>query len=181
MKRRAQCNFPAAVRSKSRGSVTSVTPVDKNSEPLDAILRRAMRAQPGPATPECADAESLAAYSDQSIVGGGSRTSRNAFCRLRAMPAAVGGDRSRRRERARREGRRRGPMVSKMARRDSRACRRRRGCSFSLRYGVPQSRNRTAISSSRWRSVKLRPRTWPQSSHRFPPRSQPQHQARRFR
>jgi len=44
-----------------------VTPVDKNSEPLDAILRRAMRAQPGPATPECADAESLAAYSDRSL------------------------------------------------------------------------------------------------------------------
>jgi hypothetical protein len=44
-----------------------VTPVDKNSEPLDAILRRAMRSQPGPATPECADAESLAAYSDRSL------------------------------------------------------------------------------------------------------------------
>ena len=44
-----------------------MTPVDKNSEPLDAILRRAMRSQPGPATPECADAESLAAYSDQSL------------------------------------------------------------------------------------------------------------------
>src|ERR1700735_4606279 len=42
-------------------------PVDKNSEPLDAILRRAMRSQPGPATPECADAESLAAYSDRSL------------------------------------------------------------------------------------------------------------------
>jgi len=44
-----------------------VTPVDKNSEPLDAILRRAMRSQPGPATAECADAESLAAYSDRSL------------------------------------------------------------------------------------------------------------------
>ena len=44
-----------------------MTPVDKNNEPLDAILRRAMRAQPGPATPECADAESLAAYSDRSM------------------------------------------------------------------------------------------------------------------
>ena len=44
-----------------------MTPVDKNSEPLDAILRRAMRSQPGPATPECADAESLAAYSDRSL------------------------------------------------------------------------------------------------------------------
>jgi hypothetical protein len=44
-----------------------VTPVDRNNDPLDAILRRAMRAQPGPATPECADAESLAAYSDKSI------------------------------------------------------------------------------------------------------------------
>jgi uncharacterized protein (UPF0333 family) len=44
-----------------------VTPVDKNSEPLDAILRRAMRSRPGPATPECADAESLAAYSDRSL------------------------------------------------------------------------------------------------------------------
>jgi hypothetical protein len=40
---------------------------DRNSEPLDAILRRAMRAQPGPATPECADADSLAAYSDRSL------------------------------------------------------------------------------------------------------------------
>ena len=44
-----------------------MTPVDKNIEPLDAILRRAMRSQPGPATPECADAESLAAYSDRSL------------------------------------------------------------------------------------------------------------------
>jgi hypothetical protein len=44
-----------------------VTPVDKNNEPLDTILRRAMRAQPGPATPECADSESLAAYSDRSL------------------------------------------------------------------------------------------------------------------
>jgi hypothetical protein len=42
-------------------------PVDKNSEPLDAILRRAMRSEPGPATPECADTESLAAYSDRSL------------------------------------------------------------------------------------------------------------------
>jgi hypothetical protein len=47
-----------------------VTPVDKNSEPLDAILRRAMRSQPGPATAECADAESLAAYSDRSLSAG---------------------------------------------------------------------------------------------------------------
>jgi hypothetical protein len=39
---------------------------DRNNEPLDTILRRAMRAQPGPATPECADAEALAAYSDRS-------------------------------------------------------------------------------------------------------------------
>jgi len=44
-----------------------VTPDNRNSEPLDAILRRAMRERPGPATPECADAESLAAYSDRSI------------------------------------------------------------------------------------------------------------------
>jgi hypothetical protein len=44
-----------------------VTPVDKNMEPLDAILRHAMRSQPGPATPECADPESLAAYSDRSL------------------------------------------------------------------------------------------------------------------
>jgi hypothetical protein len=44
-----------------------VTPPDKNNEPLDAILRHAMRAQPGPATPECADAESMAAYSDRSL------------------------------------------------------------------------------------------------------------------
>jgi hypothetical protein len=47
-----------------------VTPVDKNSEPLDAILRRAMRSQPGPATPECADTESLAAYNDRSLPAG---------------------------------------------------------------------------------------------------------------
>lgn len=40
---------------------------DKNSEPLDAVLRRAMRQQPGPATPECADADSLAAYSEKSL------------------------------------------------------------------------------------------------------------------
>lgn len=45
----------------------TLTPPDKNNEPLDAILRRTMRAQPGPATPECADAESMAAYSDRSI------------------------------------------------------------------------------------------------------------------
>jgi hypothetical protein len=44
-----------------------VTPDNRNNEPLDAILRRAMRAQPGPATPECADAESLAAYSERSL------------------------------------------------------------------------------------------------------------------
>jgi hypothetical protein len=44
-----------------------VTPVDKNMEPLDAILRHAMRSEPGPATPECADTESLAAYSDRSL------------------------------------------------------------------------------------------------------------------
>ena len=31
------------------------------------ILRRAMRAEPGPATPECADATALAAYSDRSL------------------------------------------------------------------------------------------------------------------
>lgn len=44
-----------------------MTPVDKNGEQLDTILRRAMRAEPGPATPECADATSLAAYSDRSL------------------------------------------------------------------------------------------------------------------
>ena len=44
-----------------------MTPADKNNEPLDAILRRATPAPPGPATPECADAESLAAYSDRSL------------------------------------------------------------------------------------------------------------------
>jgi hypothetical protein len=44
-----------------------VTPIDKNSEPIDAILRGAMRAEPGPETPECADAESLAAYSERSL------------------------------------------------------------------------------------------------------------------
>lgn len=44
-----------------------MTPTDKNNEPFDAVLRRAMRNKPGPATPECADAESLAAYSDKSI------------------------------------------------------------------------------------------------------------------
>ena len=44
-----------------------MTPADRNNEPLDAILRRAMRDRPGPATPECADAESLAAYCDKSI------------------------------------------------------------------------------------------------------------------
>jgi hypothetical protein len=44
-----------------------VSRTEKNSEPLDAILRRAMREQPGDATPDCADAESLAAYWDKSI------------------------------------------------------------------------------------------------------------------
>ena len=44
-----------------------MTPPDKNNEPFDAILRRTMRAHPGPATPECADAESIAAYSDRSL------------------------------------------------------------------------------------------------------------------
>ena len=44
-----------------------MTPVDKNNEPLDTILRGAMRQRPGPATPECANAESLAAYSDKSL------------------------------------------------------------------------------------------------------------------
>jgi len=44
-----------------------VTPIDKNNEPLDTILRRAMRAEPGPVTPECADPEALAAYSDRSL------------------------------------------------------------------------------------------------------------------
>jgi len=44
-----------------------VTPVDKNNQSLDAILRRAMHERPGPATPDCADAESLAAYSDRSL------------------------------------------------------------------------------------------------------------------
>lgn len=41
---------------------------DRNNEPLDAVLRRAMREPPGAATPECADAESIAAYFDGSIV-----------------------------------------------------------------------------------------------------------------
>ncbi len=40
---------------------------DRNNEPLDAILRRAMREQPDAATPDCANAESLAAYSDRSL------------------------------------------------------------------------------------------------------------------
>ncbi|HEV2169961.1 MAG TPA: zf-HC2 domain-containing protein, partial [Candidatus Binatus sp.] len=40
---------------------------DRNSEPLDGILRRAMREPPGAPTPDCADAESLAAYWDKSI------------------------------------------------------------------------------------------------------------------
>jgi putative zinc finger protein len=44
-----------------------VSDTGKNSEPLDAILRRAMHQPPGAATPECADAESLAAYWDKSI------------------------------------------------------------------------------------------------------------------
>jgi hypothetical protein len=44
-----------------------VKDANRNSEPLDAILRRAMREPPGAATPECADAESLAAYWDRSM------------------------------------------------------------------------------------------------------------------
>jgi len=44
-----------------------VKDTDKIIEPLDAILRRAMREQPGAATSECADAESLAGYSERSM------------------------------------------------------------------------------------------------------------------
>jgi hypothetical protein len=44
-----------------------VTPDNRNNDPLDAILRRAMRDRPGPATPECADAQLLAAYIDRSL------------------------------------------------------------------------------------------------------------------
>ena len=44
-----------------------MTPDNRNNDPLDPILRHATRARPGPATPECADAESLAAYSDRSL------------------------------------------------------------------------------------------------------------------
>ena len=44
-----------------------MTPINKNSEPLDAVLRGAMRGRPGPETPECADANALAAYSDRSL------------------------------------------------------------------------------------------------------------------
>jgi hypothetical protein len=47
-----------------------VTPANRNNDPIDPILRRAMRAQVGPATPQCADAESLAAYSDRSLPTG---------------------------------------------------------------------------------------------------------------
>ncbi len=39
----------------------------KNSEPLEAILRRAMRERPDAPTPECADPESLAAYWGKSL------------------------------------------------------------------------------------------------------------------
>jgi hypothetical protein len=39
----------------------------RNSEPLDAILRQAMSDVPGAATPECADAQALAAYWDKSL------------------------------------------------------------------------------------------------------------------
>jgi Putative zinc-finger len=41
--------------------------VDHNSEPLDKILRGAAPLAPGPATPECADPETLAAYYDRSL------------------------------------------------------------------------------------------------------------------
>jgi hypothetical protein len=44
-----------------------VTPDNRNNDPLDAVLRHAMRDRPGPATPECADAESMAAYTDRSL------------------------------------------------------------------------------------------------------------------
>jgi hypothetical protein len=40
---------------------------DRNSEQLDAVLRRAMREPPGAATPECAETAALAAYWDGSI------------------------------------------------------------------------------------------------------------------
>src|SRR5579862_7355609 len=41
----------------------------RNSDPLDAILRRAMRERPAAETPECADPESIAAYWDKSLAG----------------------------------------------------------------------------------------------------------------
>jgi hypothetical protein len=41
---------------------------EHNFEPLDAILRRASALSPGPATPECADPERIAAYYDRSLV-----------------------------------------------------------------------------------------------------------------
>ena len=78
-----------------------MTPDNRNNDPLDPILRRAMRAQPGPATPECADAESLAAYSDRSLAATERERLGDALCRLHAMPADVGGHRPRRGERAR--------------------------------------------------------------------------------
>jgi Putative zinc-finger len=43
---------------------------DRNSEPLDAILRQTMSETPGAATPECADAQTLAAYWDKSLASG---------------------------------------------------------------------------------------------------------------
>jgi len=44
-----------------------VKQADRNNEPLDAVLRLAMRQRPAAATPECPDPESLAAYSDRSL------------------------------------------------------------------------------------------------------------------
>src|ERR1700686_4284703 len=80
--RPAICNSISPARSRTRNESThalqfwrghsfrertTLKRYDHNLEPLDAILRRAMAQSPGPATPECADPETLAAYYGRSL------------------------------------------------------------------------------------------------------------------
>src|SRR5215472_3030926 len=53
-----------------REGMRALKDADRNSEALDAVLRRAMREAPAAATPDCADTESIAAYWDGSISTG---------------------------------------------------------------------------------------------------------------
>ena len=133
-----------------------VTPADKNNGPLDAILRRATPTQPGPATPECADAESLAAYSDRSLAAAERDRLETHFadcmrCQLLLADIARA-DQSARDAR----GGSGSPVVSKMAHRNSRARRSRRRSRFHRDKTSCERGTAAAIKSSRWRRMKLR-------------------------